>query len=143
MQVDESRIDGRSNLARLARCYARRQTRLLYQRSCLHELYIGVKEGREIRSHTLSRGQHFPNTTSSLRNKVHLMEVLSLAQRGPKPAKDTYIVALRDSTTMQAETVESSVSMDNGGLSNAEIENIIMASMKAGVPQNGTPPYFE
>ena len=46
-------------------------------------------------------------------------------------------------TTTHAEIAESTVSMENGVLSNAELENIIMASMKAGVPQNGTPAYFE
>ena len=58
------------------------------------------------------------------------MEVVSLAQRGPEPTED---IEITDHTG----------SMEIGELSTAEIEEIVKASRAAGVPQDGTPAYFE
>ncbi len=118
-------------MAHLARCNARKQPRL-FGRGSSHELDFGVREGRRICFHTLSKGQQLPRITFTLLfcNEVHLMEVLSLAQRGPEPTEDI-------------EIIDPTGSMEIGELSTAEIEEILKASVAADVPQDGTPAYFE
>ena len=81
------------------------------------------------------------------------MQGLLSSQSILEPTKDTEIVTLRDSTATHANAVDVTVSMDQihentavsegFALSRPELEDRIRAAVAAGVPQEGTPEYFE
>lgn len=67
-----------------------------------------------------------------------------------EPVEDTEIAGLKTKMTVQAETADSAPNMDqtpaifeSSGLSKAQIEAKLMAAVQAGVPQAGTPAYYE
>ncbi|CAD6591752.1 MAG: hypothetical protein ASARMPREDX12_005402 [Alectoria sarmentosa] len=77
----------------------------------------------------------------------------SAHHRRTKPNEDIEFAALKYETAHQADTANSTNNMDqthentanfeNGGLPKAQLEAKLLAAVTAGVPQDGTPAYFD
>lgn len=78
------------------------------------------------------------------------MKSLSLTQSSTKPAENIEVAGPENKPTVRVETTNSAANIDqtsatfeSGGLSKAQIEAKLIAAVQAGVPEEGTPAYFE